>query len=77
MFLQRVSQLLLIHVPQNVQCGLQSPFSGTALLLLILSMFICVIFTKNPLEPLQFILHKRDDIAFKQLQQTIQNDIEY
>ncbi|KAK6291397.1 hypothetical protein J4Q44_G00381630, partial [Coregonus suidteri] len=76
-FLQCVSKLLLVHFPQDVQCDLQSPLSGTALLLLIFSIHHFLIlfwtlkafwefWTKNRLEHLQLVLHKCHNILFKQ-----------
>ena len=77
-FLQYVSKLLQVHFPQNVQCDLQRPLSGNALLLHIFSvhqfLILCLtlkafweIWTQNLLELLQLPFYQSNGIFFNQL----------
>ncbi len=66
-FLQFVSKLLLVHAPKEVQCHLQSPFSGITLILIFMLKILYVVWTQNPLEFLQFIPHECKDLIFKLL----------
>ena len=60
--LQFVSEILPLHIPKEVQCHLQSPFSDITLILLFTLKVFLVIWTQHPLECLQFILHEGDDL---------------
>ena len=60
--LQFVSEIFQLHIPKEVQCHLQSPFSGFTLILLFTLKVLLVIWTQHPLESLQLILHKGDDL---------------
>ena len=62
--LQFVSEIFQLHIPKEVQCHLQSPFSDLTLIILFTLKVFLVIWTQHTLEYLQLILHKGDDLLF-------------
>ena len=77
--LQTLSQLLLLHSPQEVHCDLHQCLPETLLLfILTLQHFhifpltlwgFWVIWTQNLLDLLQLLLHKHDNVVLQQLEQ--------
>ena len=87
--LQTVSQLLLLHPPQEVQCDLQKCLSAAPPLLLLLTVqhlliltplplwVFWVIWTQKLLEFLTLVLHKGDKVLLKMLQKSKTSNVNW